>query len=111
MIKLLTKLFRLLTPVQRRRFYRLQLLIIIMSFAETIGIVSIIPFMSLVGDMSQLQGDNAISKLYKLSGVASPTEFVFSLGFAVLLLLLISSLICMYTTWMGNCKSVCNKIG
>ncbi len=99
MIELLTKLFRLLTPVQRRRFYRLQFLIIIMSFAETLGIVSIIPFMSLVGDMSQLQADNTISDLYKLSGIASPTEFVFSLGFAVLLLLFISSLICMYTTW------------
>ena len=55
MIKITTQLFSLLTPNQRKRFYLLQFLVILMAFMEIIGVASIIPFMALVGDMTQLQ--------------------------------------------------------
>ena len=55
MIKITKQLFSLLTPNQRKRFYLLQFLVILMAFMEIIGVASIIPFMALVGDMTQLQ--------------------------------------------------------
>ena len=43
MYKLLKELFNLLTPSQRRRFYVLQLLVIVMAIVEIFGVASIIP--------------------------------------------------------------------
>lgn len=99
MFKLLKELFQLLTPSQRKRFYILQLLVVIMAFAEIVGVASIVPFMALVGDMSILEKENIISQIYLFSGINSPSEFVFFLGIGVLVILLISALVSMITTW------------
>jgi HlyD family secretion protein len=99
MFKLVTQLFNLLTPEQRKSFYGLQFLIVLMSFFEVVGIVSIIPFMSLVGDMSQLENGSMIAQVYTASGILSPSLFVIVLGFGVLFMLLLSAGICMFTIW------------
>ena len=99
MFKLIKELFRLLTPCQRKRFYNLQILVVIMASAEIAGIASIVPFMALVGDMSMLEQENIISKVYQASGISSPTQFVFLLGVGVLVMLFISAVVSMFTTW------------
>ena len=109
MFKLIKKLFTLLTPGQRKRFYGLQILVILMAFAEIIGVVSIVPFMALVGDMNQLQQNTIIAQAYQLSGVSSESQFVFLLGLSVLALLLISSIISILTVW--KISMFANKIG
>jgi HlyD family secretion protein len=109
MLKLIKKFFTLLTPGQRKRFYGLQILVILMAFAEIIGVVSIVPFMALVGDMNQLQQNTIIAQAYQLSGVSSESQFVFLLGLSVLVLLLISSIISILTVW--KISMFANKIG
>lgn len=99
MIKLIKQLFSLLTPSQRKRFYGLQVLVVLMAFAEIIGVASIIPFMALVGDMSLLQQDTIIAQVYQASGISSESQFVFMLGVGVLVMLFISAMISMFTTW------------
>lgn len=99
MFKLIKELFRLLTPRQRRRFYSLQILVVITAFAEIVGIGSIVPLMALVGDMSMLEQDNIISQVYQASGISSATQFVFLLGVGVLVMLFISAVVSMFTTW------------
>lgn len=99
MFKLLKELFQLLTPSQRKRLYILQFLVVIMAFAEIVGVASIIPFMTLVGDMSILGKDNTITQIYRFSSINSPSDFVFFLGIGVLLMLFISALVSMITTW------------
>ena len=99
MFKIVNQLFSLLSSSQRKNFYALQILIVIMAFMEIVGVASIIPFMSLVGDMNQLQQDTFIAKVYKSSGVNSENQFVFILGIVVLVMLLISAIISMFTTW------------
>lgn len=98
-MKLLKELFLILTDLQRYKFYKLQILVVLMTFLELIGIASIIPFMSLVGDMSILQAGGWLSKMYDYSGVASPESFIFILGLLVLFSLTISSLTSIYTTY------------
>ena len=81
MFNLFKKLFSLLSPSQTRRFYLLQVLeVIVMAIIEIIGVASIIPFMSLVGDMSQLQKNTIIAQAYQASGITSASQFVFLLG-------------------------------
>lgn len=109
MLKIIRQLISLLTPSQFRRFFILQILVVIMAFAEIIGVTSIIPFMSLVGDMSLLNRDNIIGKIYQTSGLTSESTFLFLLGIGVLIMLLISSLISMFTIW--RLSMFAHKIG
>lgn len=99
MFKLIKELFSLLTPNQRKRFYTLQILVIIMAVAEIISIASIAPFMALVGDAGMLERDNLLAQIYMRSGLESPREFVFWTGVGVLTALTLSTLISMFTSW------------
>jgi ATP-binding cassette, subfamily B, bacterial PglK len=99
MFKLIKQLFTLLIPSQRKRFYVLQILVVLMAFAEILGVASIIPFMVLVGDMSQLQQDTIVAQIYQASGITSESKFVFLLGVGVLIMLFISAMISMFTIW------------
>ena len=99
MLSVIKQLFSLLSEKQRKHFYILQFLVTLMAFTELLGIASIAPFMALVGDISLLEQDNIYSKLYQLSGLSNPIDFIFLAGIAVLVALTISSVISIFTTW------------
>ena len=99
MLNIIKQLFSLLTPTQRKRFYLLQFLVILMAFMEVIGVASIIPFMSLVGDMSQLQQETIYAQVFRASGLTSESDFILLLGIGVVVMLFISGSISMFTTW------------
>jgi ABC-type multidrug transport system fused ATPase/permease subunit len=99
MLKSILEFFSLLTPDQRKRFFILQILLIIMTVAEVASIFSITPFMAIVGDPSILQRENFLSMLYLKSNLDEPYEFIFYLGLVVLTILTISALISIFITW------------
>lgn len=99
MLKQLKELYSLLTEEQRKKLLRLQILVVLMAFAEIAGVVSIGPFMALVGDMDQLQGQGFIADIYRVSGLTEPRAFLFWLGVGVLVVLTVSALVCMLTVW------------
>ncbi|SFU32471.1 ABC transporter ATP-binding protein [Halomonas korlensis] len=99
MLSQLKELYRLLTAEQRKKLLRLQFLVVLMAFAEIAGVVSIGPFMALVGDMSQLQGEGMMAEFYRASGFTEPRTFLFWLGIGVLVVLTGAALISMYTIW------------
>ena len=109
MLKLIKQIIILLNPSQRKRFYALQILVLLMAVMEIVGVASIIPFMALVGDMDQLQQDTIIAQVYQASNITSESQFVSLLGFVVLIMLIISAIISMFTTWMQS--MLANKIG
>ena len=99
MLKILRQLFSLLSPEQVRQFYILQVLVVVMAFTELLGIASIAPFMTLVGDISILEKSNVFAELYQLSGITDPIDFVFYTGLLVLVALSVSTLVSMFTIW------------
>jgi len=99
MFKLIIQFFSLLTPRQRKRFYALQIMVVVMAFTEILGVASIIPFMALVGDMSQLQQNTILAQTYQLSGINSESQFVFLIGVGVLIMLFFSAIVSMFTLW------------
>ena len=109
MFKIIKDLFRLLTPSQRKRFYVLQVLVLVMAFTQIVGVASIIPFMALVADMNQLQEDTIFAQAYRASGLTSESVFVFILGVGVLIMLFFGTIISMFTTW--RLSLFANKIG
>ena len=99
MLKQLLELYRLLTKEQRKKLIKLQLLVVLMAFAEIAGVVSIGPFMALVGDMSQLQGDGRLAQIYNATGASSPEQFLFWVGIGVMGLLTLAAIISTVTVW------------
>ena len=99
MFSVIKEIFSLLSNDQRKRFYILQVLVILMAFTELLGIASIAPFMALVGDMSLLEKNGIYSKLYQLSGINDPLNFLFATGIGVLTALTVSTVVSMFTTW------------
>ena len=99
MLKLVKQLFALLTSKQRKSFYILQILVVVTALMEIVSIASIIPFMTLVGDMTLLEKRLPLQKFYQYSGITSESQFVFLLGVSVLIVFVISSLISMFTLW------------
>ena len=99
MYKILKELFGYLNPSQRKSLYKLQVLVILMAVMQLASVASILPFMTLVSDIEQLQKDNYIAEVYKLSGVNSESQFIFWLGIGVLFSLLIATILSIITTW------------
>ena len=99
MLKMIRELFALLNKRQRKKFYILQVLVVIMAFTELLGIASIAPFMSLVGDISLVEKEGIYSSLYQLSGLNNPMDFLFYTGVVVLFTLAFSTIISMFTIW------------
>lgn len=99
MFSRLKKLYQLLTITQKRKLMKLQILIVAMAFAELAGVVAIGPFMAVVGDISQLEGQGILAQLYDTSGLDAPEDFLFWLGALVLAGLTIAAMVSMYATW------------
>ncbi|SDK78665.1 HlyD family secretion protein [Franzmannia pantelleriensis] len=99
MLKNILELYRLLTGEQRRRLLRLQGLVVLMACLEIIGVMSIGPFMAMVGDMGRLEGEGIIATLYGASGLATPEAFLFWTGVAVLSCLFLAAMVSIYTVW------------
>lgn len=93
------KLIQLLSGEQRKTLLRLQLLVVLVAFAEVAGVFAIGPFMGLVGDMGRLEGNGLIAKIYLASNIDSHQQFLFWLGIAVLVVLASAAALSMYTIW------------
>lgn len=99
MFNAIREIFSLLSHKQKKEFYILQFLVILMAFTELLGIASIAPFMALVGDTTLLEKNEIYASIYEISGFDNSTEFLFFSGLCVLIALSFSALVSMYTTW------------
>ena len=95
----LKEIYRLLTPSQRREFGLLQILVIFMGFAEVAGVLSISPFMALVGDIDQIYEDNFLGALYIYSGIDDPIKFLAIVGMIVFFILTFAAFVNIFTVW------------
>lgn len=93
------RLYQLLSRDQRRKLLRLQILIVLMSFAELLGVAAIGPFMAVVGDVSYLEGEGILAQAYLATGLETPQQFLFWTGVAVLITLSAATVLSMYTLW------------
>lgn len=99
MILKLFELYSLLSDKQKKSYLKIQILVVLMSFLEVVSVLSIGPFMTLVGDVGVLEDEEMLNRIYIYSGFGSPEEFLFLVGVIVFIVLLIASLISMYITW------------
>ena len=99
MFNSIKELFYLLDNKQLKKLYFLQILVVLMAFLEIAGIISIVPFMQLVADPAFVEKSKLFGVLYTYSNASSPNEFLFLIGFFVLFIIFISTIVSVYTTW------------
>ncbi len=87
------KIFYLLNKKEKKNFFFVLFLILLMAFFDTIGVVSILPFIALLSNPGLIDTNIFLSKIYKFSfifGVQQIEDFFFFLGIFVFLLLILS---------------------
>ena len=70
-----------------------------MSFTELVSLVSIGPFMAIVGDTTILDRTGILYDLKAISGIQEVDSFLVFLALLIVLILFISSALSMYTIW------------
>lgn len=99
MLGKLRDLYGLLSRQQRAKLQLLQVLVVLMAVAEVASVLAIGPFMALVGDIQQLQGDGPLARIYVAIGATDANEFLFIAGAVALLVLFLAAVISSLTLW------------
>jgi ABC-type multidrug transport system fused ATPase/permease subunit len=90
MLETVKKLYRLLDPRERRRFYAVVTLAVTSALCEMVGVASILPFLAVLSDPGWIERSRWLSALYDGLGFATAEGFLILLGFGVLGLVMFS---------------------
>jgi ABC-type multidrug transport system fused ATPase/permease subunit len=77
------KLLQLMTRRERRSFFLLLGLIIVMGLVETVGVASVVPFMLVLADPTAIERHAILGEVYQRLGFTDPRAFMTFLGFGV----------------------------
>ena len=97
------KLLFLLNHQERKQAGMLLFMIFIMALLDTIGVASILPFMAVLTNPSLIETNSFLNTIFQISndfGIKDRNQFIFVLGLAVLLLLIISLAFKSLTTYV-----------
>ena len=86
---------------QRIIFFRLQILIIFSSIMEVISIASLGLFARIISDVDIVTENKHIYKFYAWLDVGT-SDFIFHLGFLVLIILIFGSILSIFTVWRAS---------
>ncbi len=87
----LKKVFGLLIPSERSTVFKLMILMLVQALSDTIGVASILPFISIASDSQHITENQYLLHAYKSLNFSSHQDFIVASG-AICLLLILSSL-------------------
>lgn len=99
MFNIFKKIILVLTKHERWRLFWLFVAIIIVATIEVAGIVSIMPFMAVVGNPEVIEKNQYLFWAYRTFGFTSSTSFLVTLGTLVFCIILISNLFKAVVLW------------
>lgn len=91
MLNNLGKIWAIFIPSERRKAVGMLVLVILMAMAETLGVLSIMPFLSVLGRPAVIHSNVLLHAVYQRFGFHDAREFILALGFASIALVLGSS--------------------
>lgn len=104
----LKKLYEIFTPRERIQAVLIFIASLITAFAQAFGIASIFPFINVVMNPDIVQQNKWLSLIYNKFHFAEINSFIFFLGIVVFLIVIMSSVISVITTW-GKSRFVLGK--
>ncbi len=81
------KAYAILTRREQRTAWAILALMVASSFLEVVGIVSVVPFLSVLENPAWINSNSALSTMYRLGGFDSSQDFMVMLGILAFLLL------------------------
>lgn len=99
MLKIIRKILKLLMARERKRLYMLFGAMTISAFIEVVGIVSILPFLSLITNPAFIEDNRILNWLYTTLNFQSVNRFLIFVGVMVFLVLIISNILILLTHW------------
>lgn len=92
MFNTLEKIWNIFTPIEKSKAIRMLVLVVLMAMAETASVLSIMPFLSVLGRPAIIQETPVLMTAYRRLGVTDARQFIVILGFASIALVIASSL-------------------
>ena len=103
------KVISLFSPSEQRELYHLFAVIVLMALLEVAGVASIMPFLQVVANPESIETNALLSTLYNAGGFETTNAFLFALGVAVFLMILLTNVVgfgsvylIQQFTWMRN---------
>lgn len=99
------KIAAMLPPSLTRRAILLLVMMVAVALLETVGVVSVVPFIAVASRPQLLHENQWLNMAYEASGATSEYQFLIYLGIMVFLLLVVSNAFKVLSTWQINAFS------
>ncbi|MFH7766812.1 ABC transporter ATP-binding protein [Acinetobacter sp. BSP-28] len=93
---------KILTPLDRRKLGIVSILVVFMTVIESIGVVSIMPFLAVLADPESVQQNTLLKKIYILLDAKSTNQFIVYLGGISLIIVIFSAILKIITQFSLN---------
>ena len=100
MFETFRKLINLLTPREKRRFYLLLGMIMVMGLAEMVSVASILPFLAVLADPGIIETNGRLARVYAALGFQDHQSFLVFLGVGVFVLVVVGLLFSTLTQYL-----------
>ncbi|HSW35172.1 MAG TPA: hypothetical protein VLH18_01075, partial [Candidatus Limnocylindrales bacterium] len=101
MFGLINKLLKILTAREKFQLAILLLAIIITAFTQTLGVASVLPFITLIMRPSLVYENRWLYWIYQTFNFSSTNSFIIFVGIAIFVIIVLSNLISAFTTWLN----------
>ncbi|MDR1850293.1 MAG: ABC transporter ATP-binding protein/permease [Zoogloeaceae bacterium] len=91
MMNILKKVWYLFTPSEQKKAVWIVVLCVLMAILETVGVISIAPFLMVLVNPDIIQKQAMLLTIYQYFGFDSPKDFIFALGFFSIVVVIASS--------------------
>lgn len=102
MFNLLKGIWSILTPLDKRKLFYVSIIVIIMTFIESVGVVSIMPFLAALASPESIETNLLLKKLYILLNAKDQRTFIVILGLISLGIVVLSAIFKIITQYYLN---------
>lgn len=95
-------IWKILTPLDKRKLIIVSILVIFMTIIESLGVVSIMPFLAVLANPESVQHNFLLKKVYIILNVKSTNQFIVYLGMISLLIVIFSAIFKIITQYGLN---------
>ncbi|RFS33390.1 ABC transporter ATP-binding protein [Acinetobacter sp. SWAC5] len=96
------KIWKILTPLDKKKLGVVSILVIFMTIIESIGVVSIMPFLAVLANPESIQQNFLLKKIYNFFQAQNSNQFIIHLGIISLVIVIFSAFLKILTQYALN---------
>lgn len=102
MLYSLKQLWRILTPLDKRKVIYVLILVMGMAFIESAGVISIMPFLAVLSNPSVIDTTPVLKQIYEILGASDSKQFIVYLGLISFVVVVFSTVFKIITQYAVN---------